>query len=260
MIDAGNGVCRQMALASLPPASLTAIFITHNHSDHVADYGTLLLRAWLSGLKTPVDTYGPSPIKEMTDDYLKYMQWDIQIRIKEEGRTQLRELIRAHPILNEGLIYQDDNVSVSAVEVPHGSAKPSYAFRFDTPQSSVVFSGDTSYSTSLINLAKGADILIHEVVNLDAIASVVNEIDEGNPQLYQHIVESHTSIEEVGAVATAADVHTLVLTHFVPGGHPQFDRPEVWVKGIRKHFKGNVIVGKDLLEIPVIPRQGLPAS
>jgi len=260
VIDAGNGVCRQMALAGLPPRSLTAVFVTHNHSDHVADYGNLLLRCWQSGLKTPVDTYGPPQIVQMTEDYLKYMQWDIEVRIEEEGRTQLRELIRVHPILKEGPIYHDDNVSVTTVEVPHGSAKPSYAFRFDTPQSSVVFSGDTSYSENLIELARKADILVHEVVNLDAIASVVNTLDKGNPKLYRHIVESHTSIEEVGKVASAADVDTLVLTHFVPGGHPKFDKPEVWIEGIRKHFSGNVIVGEDLLEIPIISRQGLPAS
>jgi ribonuclease BN (tRNA processing enzyme) len=249
IIDAGNGVARQMALADISPRALRAVFITHNHSDHVADYGTLLLRAWLSGLKTPVDTYGAPPLEEMTRAYLRYMEWDIQLRIKDEHRPPLANLIRAHDITAAGIIYRDENIKVTAAQVPHGAAKPAYAFRFDTPHRAIVFSGDTARSDALIKLATGADVLVHEVVNVDGVDALVNATDPGNAALKRHIIEAHTPVEEVGEVAARAGVRKLVLNHFVPTGLPAFDKPEVWTQGVRKHFKGEVVVGEDLLEV-----------
>src|SRR5689334_12643954 len=102
IIDAGNGVARQMALADVSPQALRAVFITHLHSDHTADYGTLLLRAWLTGLKKPVDTYGPAPLEDMTRAYMRYMEWDIQLRISDEHRSPFAPLVRAHNIADEG--------------------------------------------------------------------------------------------------------------------------------------------------------------
>ena len=249
IIDAGNGVCRQMALAGISPVALRAVFITHNHSDHVADYGALLMRSWLSGLNTPVDTYGPPPLEEITRNYMKYMDWDIQLRVKDENRPPFAPLIRAHDISEEGLLYQDENIKVRAALVPHGAAKPAYAFRFDTPHRSIVFSGDTSKSDNLIMLAKGADVLVHEVLNIDGVDAAANASSPGNDALKRHIIEAHTPIEEVGQVAAEAKVGKLVLTHFVPTDLLQFDRPELWVEGVRKHYKGEVVVGEDLLEI-----------
>ena len=249
IIDTGNAVARQLALAGISAKKLRAVFITHLHSDHVIDYGTLLQRAWLSGLKTPVETFGPPPLKQMTQAYLEYMRWDIDLRIKDENRVPLGDMIKAHDIAGDGVIYQDENVKVTAFEVPHGAAKPSYGFRFDTPDRSIVFSGDTSRSENLIKAAKGADILVHEVVSIHGVEAIVNRIDPGNEGLKRHIIEAHTPIEEVGQVASEAGVKKLVLTHFVPTGVPKFDKPELWIEGVRKHYKGEVVVGQDLMEI-----------
>lgn len=104
IIDTGDGVARQMALAGISPKALRAVFITHLHSDHCADYGTLLLRAWASGLKTPVDAYGPPPIERMTATFLDYMSWDIELRMKDENRPPFSKLLRAHDIKDAGVI------------------------------------------------------------------------------------------------------------------------------------------------------------
>jgi ribonuclease BN (tRNA processing enzyme) len=249
IIDAGDGVSRQMGLAGVSPKALRAVFITHLHSDHVADYGTLLLRAWQSGLKKAVDTYGPAPLKAMTASYLQYMRWDIQLRIRDENRPVLANLVRAHDIAKAGVIYKDENVTVTAAEVPHGAAKPAYAYRFDTPDRSIVFSGDTSKSASLVKLAAGADVLVHEILNIDGVDASVKETDPGNEALKRHIIEAHTPMEEVGQVASEARVKKLVLTHFVPTGQAAFDKPELWIQGVRKSYQGEVVVGEDLLEI-----------
>jgi ribonuclease BN (tRNA processing enzyme) len=177
------------------------------------------------------------------------MRWDIELRVKDEDRPPLGSLVRPHEIAGPGVVYEDGNVRVTAAEVPHGAAEPAYAYRFDTPGSSIVFSGDTSRSAALVELAKGANILVHEVLNMDAIDATVNRTDPGNEALKRHIIEAHTPMREVGEVATEAGVRKLVLSHFVPADIPAFDRPEIWLKGVRETFDGEIVVGEDLMEI-----------
>ena len=104
-------------------------------------------------------------------------------------------------------------------------------------------------SDALVELATGADILVHEVVSIEGAAAIVERFDPGNEALERHIIEAHTTAEDVGRVAARAGVERLVLTHFVPSGLPEFDRPELWLEAVRPHFVGEVIVGRDLLEI-----------
>lgn len=251
IVDAGNGVARQMALAGISAKKLRAVFITHNHTDHAADYGTLLLRSWLSGLSEPVNTFGPKPIEQITAAYMQYMDWEIKLRISDENRMPFQGLVRAHNILRDGVIYKDENVKVTAFEVPHGAAKPSYGFRFDTPDGSIVFSGDTSRSESLIKVAENADVLVHEVLALAGVDAAVNITDPGNEALKRHIIDAHTAIEEVARIAVEAKVRKLVLNHFVPTGLLAFDRPEIWEKQIRKIYHGDLVIGQDLMEIKI---------
>jgi ribonuclease BN (tRNA processing enzyme) len=140
-------------------------------------------------------------------------------------------------------------VRVTAAEVNHGAAKPAYAFRFDTADRSIVFSGDTSKSANLVKLAKGADVLVHEILNVDAVDAMVQATDPGNAELRRHIIEAHSPIADVGAVATEAGVKKLVLTHILPTGQPKWDQPELWKQEVGKVFKGEIVVGEDLMEI-----------
>lgn len=253
VIDAGNGVSRQLALAGVPVNTLRAVFITHHHSDHNADYGTLVLRAVLAGLRDRVDAYGPPPLRQMTAAYIDYMRWDIELRVEDEGRPHLRDILRPHDIEGDGVVYEDERLRVTAAEVPHGAAKPSYAYRFDIGADSVVFSGDTAYSEKLAELAEGAGTLVHEVLDADSVDAIVAHFDPGNAALRRHILDAHTSIADVGRVAASAGVERLVLSHFVPSGWPDYDRPENWLAGVRRHYDGEVIVGEDLMVIGLSP-------
>src|SRR5690242_8057133 len=176
VIDCGNGVARQMVKAGLDLGRLRDVFITHQHSDHIADYGNLLLLAWETDLHTPVDTYGPPPLKRMTRLFLEMDAYDIGIREKDEGRPPLAPLIRPHEITRGGPVMRDENVKVTAALVQHPLVKPAFAYRFDCPDRSIVFSGDTRPSQNLIELARGADILVHEVIDLQAIGVLEKEI------------------------------------------------------------------------------------
>ncbi len=247
IIDCGNGVARQMVLAGLTLGSIRGVFITHHHSDHNADYGTLLLLAWGSDLATAVDTFGPPPLAEMTRHFLAQNDYDIRTRTADEGRPPLAPLIRPHEIGAGGEVMEDGNVRVTAAVVEHPPVAPALAYRFDTPDRSFVISGDTRPSQALVELARGADVLVHEVMHVPSIDALIAQ-EPNATTLREHLLASHTTTEQVGRLATEAGVKTLVLSHFVPGGHP-FVPDEVWYDAVRPHFSGEIIVGRDLLEV-----------
>jgi ribonuclease BN (tRNA processing enzyme) len=247
VIDCGNGVARQMVLADLSLASIRNVFISHHHSDHNADYGNLLLLSWEAVLSTRVDAYGPPPLVEMMRLFMAMNDFDIRTRIADEGRLPLAELIVPHEIVSDGLVMRDENVTVTAALVDHPPVHPAFAYRFDCPDRSIVFSGDTRPSKNLVRLAQGADVLVHEVMYLPGVDQLVRS-ESIAPSLRQHLLASHTTTEDVGRIAAEAGVKTLVLTHFVPGGIPAIP-DEVWYDAVRPHFSGNLIVGRDLLEI-----------
>jgi ribonuclease BN (tRNA processing enzyme) len=246
IVDCGDGVARQLALASVPLPSIGAVFVTHQHSDHNADYGNLLMFAWVAGLTAPIDTYGPPPLEKMTRLFLEMNAYDLDIRQKDEGRPPLAPSIRPHEISEAGVVVDDGHVKVTAALNVHPPVVPSFAYRFDTADRSIVISGDTNVSPSLIRLAAGADVLVHEVMHVSSIGQLLAK-DRDATRLREHLLASHTSIEDVGRVAAEANVKTLVLSHFVPG---DVDLPDdEWTAGAERHFKGRVIVGADLMEI-----------
>ena len=124
---------------------------------------------------------------------------------------------------------------------------PVFAYRFDAPDRSIVISGDTAPSANLLALAKGADVLVHEVMHLPSLDALI-ATEPNAASLRAHLLASHSSAEQVGRLATEAGVKTLVLSHFVPGGYP-FLSDEVWRDAVRPYFSGRLIVGRDLMEV-----------
>ncbi|HEX5439076.1 MAG TPA: MBL fold metallo-hydrolase [Gemmatimonadaceae bacterium] len=246
VIDCGNGVARQMVKAGLDLGRIRDVFITHQHSDHNADYGNLLLLAWETDLVTPVNTYGPPPLQRMTELFLEMDAYDIHIRETDEGRPSFAPLIVPHEITHGGPVMHDDNVRVTAALVQHPPVVPAFAYRFDCPDRSIVFSGDTRPSETLVELAHGADILVHEVIDLAAIDRVIKD-ESTATRLRAHLEAAHTSMTQVGQIATKAGVKTLVLNHFVPGAPPVPDK--VWYDAVKPHFKGRLVIGRDLMQL-----------
>ncbi|MEU6263675.1 MBL fold metallo-hydrolase [Saccharopolyspora shandongensis] len=244
LIDAGNGVARQLVTAGIPLNSLTAVGVTHHHSDHNTDLGAVVQLSWCADLERPVRLFGPPPLTEMMDHFARYADTDVSTRILDEGRPEFRRLLIAEDVLAQGPVYEDDRVRISAARVNHPPMH-ALAYRIDTDDRSIVISGDTTPCQELIDLADGADVLVHEVMHLPSIEPLM--LRTNGSRLRRHLLDSHTPVDEVGAVAERAGVPTLVLSHFVPSDPEVPD--DIWRKEAQRGYSGTVVVGHDLMVI-----------
>lgn len=248
VVDTGYGVTFKLIEAGVPLARLRYIFITHHHSDHNLELGPLLYNSWAAGLRTPVDVYAPVGLKTLLTKYWESNAYDLETRIVDEGRPDLRRLVVAHEY-TEGLILTNPDVKVSALRNIHPPVTESYALKFDFGAKTVVFSGDTTYFPPLAEFAKGADYLVHEVLYGPALDAMVSRRPNAE-RLKASIMSHHTLAEDVGRIAANAHVKTLVLNHFVPGDDPSLT-PRKWSDAVRTTFRGKIVVGRDLLQLPL---------
>jgi ribonuclease BN (tRNA processing enzyme) len=173
--------------------------------------------------------------------------YDIDTRIANEGRVPLVPLVSVHELSQGGPVMQDERVKVTAAVVHHPPVEPALAYRFDAADRSIVISGDTTPCESLLKLAQGADVLVHSALYVPALDRLVARVPNA-ATLKQSIIAHQTSAEDAGRTAQAAGVKTLVLSHLVPAEDPQVTE-QMWIDAARVHFRGPVIVGRDLLEI-----------
>lgn len=241
VVDCGDGVARQMMVAGVF-RTLRHVFITHHHSDHTADYGNLLLLAWGDTLTTRVDTWGPPPLQRITQLFFEMNKPDLEVRERDEGRPPLKPLVHVHDVRRDGPVMKDDRVTVTCATVEHPLVPLALAYRFDCPDRSIVFSGDTRKSDALIRLARGADVLVHEALYFPAAPGAPGSA------LRKHVVDSHTTAEDAGRVAEEAGVKMLVLSHFVPSENPPVS-DEQWAAAAGTTYKGKIVVGRDLMEL-----------
>lgn len=247
VIDCGMGVSHQLVAANIPLASIKNIFISHFHSDHSIEYGNLILNAWMTGLSTPIHSYGPKGMIRYSFTYWELNRFDIETRIEDEGRPDIRKLVIAKEIDGDGPVMQDDNVKVTAFRTPHPPIVDNFAYKFETPDGTIVFSGDTAFNPKLADFAKGADVLVHEVLYEPGVDRLVARAKNG-ATLKKHLLDSHTTTEDVGRIAAMAGVKVLVLSHLVPGDDPLITDSN-WTEGVKKHFSGKIILAQDLMEL-----------
>ncbi len=248
VVDCGYGTTRQLLAAGVRLDALRYVFLTHLHSDHALEYGPLAMNAWSSGLAHPVDAYGPPGLRAMTHAFFESMRVDIETRLVDEGRGDPRRLLRPHEIGGPGIVLANPDVTVTAARVRHPAVKDAYAFRFDAKDRSVVVSGDTAYSPELVGLAKGADVLVHEILYLPGVDALVAR-NPGARRLREHLLAAHAAGADVGRVAAEAGVKMLVLSHLVPGDDSSIT-DEQWTEAVRPSFQGRILVGTDLMEVP----------
>ena len=263
LVDVGEGALGGLRKSGLSHRSIGRVFLTHLHDDHSADVASLLSHQWTDGRTEPTVVAGPSGTAELVSAALQFGHANATIRLVDEARSiEPADLFRgedleATPAPKE--IYRDDRVTVSSIENTHfpEAAKQqmpyrSLSYRFESRDRSIVFSGDTAYSANLVRLARGAQVFVCEAMEVASMRQafermVANGAYADNPEgIWKHIVDTHTSTVEAGRMAAEAEVGTLVLSHLIPGAlQPLPD--EVYLAGVRQHFDGHAVVGKDLL-------------
>ena len=248
IIDAGYGVTFKLLDADFPLLALRHIFITHHHSDHNLELGPLLYNSWANGLRTPVDVHGPVGLNALIAGYWESNRFDLETRIADEGRPDLRKLVNMHEF-SQGPILSNADVKVTALRNSHPPVAESYALKFELDGKVVVFSGDTSYFPPLAEFANGADYLVHEVLYAPALDALLSRRPNA-PTLKASIMSHHTSAEDVGRIAASANVRTLVLNHLIPADDSSLT-PQVWINAVRTTFRGNIVVGRDMLQLPL---------
>lgn len=241
LVDCGPGLVRRAAAAyqagvsQLKVSNLRHLFVTHLHSDHTTGYPDLIFTPWVLGRKQPLEVYGPVGIKAMTDHLLKAYDQDIHVRIDgPEGANTEGYKVNVHEI-QPGVIYQDENVTVKAFPVRHGSWPHAFGFRFETADRSVVVSGDTVPCASLLQAAEGCDVLVHEVY-------CQSTFNKRSPKWQNYHSASHTSTLELGRIAAQVQPGLLILYHQLYWGATDDDL----LNEIRREYSGRVVSGEDL--------------
>lgn len=247
VVDCGLGVTRGLVDQGMQLKDLSLIFISHMHSDHCLELGPLLHTAWTAGLKTPVDIHGPDGIAAYWAAFLASMKADIDLRIEDEGRPDLRDLVRIH-VVDAGAVTTCDGIAVSAIRTAHPPLVDCFAFSFRTADLHVVFSGDTAPIAALEDFARGADLLIHEAMLEAALPALMARIGNGSDKLTAHWLRSHSFAHDAAATATKAGVKRLALSHLIPSDDPDYG-PEDWRDAVAGHWDGPLIVAHDGVRI-----------
>ncbi len=248
VVDCGLGVTRGLVEAGIALPQLRTILITHLHSDHVIELGTLIHTAWTAGLKDHVVVYGPPGTAAVWDGFLASLSFDIATRIADEGRPPLRELVAVREY-GEGAVFADGRVAVSALRVRHPPVTDCFALRFETGSATIAMSADTAYFPPLAAFARGADILIHEAMYGPGVDRLVAKVGNG-ARLKEHLMASHTLAEDVGRLASEAQVRLLALHHLVPADDPLVTKDH-WIEAVRGAYDGPLVIGHDGLSLDV---------
>jgi ribonuclease Z len=239
LVDFGPGVVRRASAAfldkgikALEPTKLRVTFVTHLHSDHTVGYADLIFTPWTIGRRFPLEVYGPKGIKAMTEHLLEAYREDIQTRTNPDGNQRGfpdGHKVHAHEI-TVGVVYKDINVTVTAFATKH--AMESYGYRFDTPDRSIVISGDTNPTRETIEACRGCDVLIHEAHTPAWLAT--------RPETFQKFsAKYHTTTPELAELALKAKPRLLVLYHYNGSS-------EDLMNDMLALYPGHFVVGRDL--------------
>lgn len=257
LVDFGAGVVRRAAAAArdhgiraLQPTHLRVVFATHLHSDHTTGYPDLILTPWVMGRPFPLEVYGPTGIKAMTEHLLAAYQEDIAIRSQGMEQAPATTITPQVHEIHGGEVYADKQVKVTAFPTRHGEWKESYGYRFDTADRSIVITGDTTPTQATIDACNGCDVLIHEALTL----KFLNNPRRPNPQgfdLRAYAANYHTTTSQLATLAGQAKPRLLILYHnpitLHPSKRPFASTPDDLLREIKAAgYHGKVVVARDL--------------
>jgi ribonuclease BN (tRNA processing enzyme) len=264
LIDCGEGTVRQLKLAGYEAKDVTRVFLSHLHFDHTAGIGSLAAFNWASGQRQPVEIFGPPGTAALTRKAVEAFAIPEAIFSAQfPPHPRMADIAKGNDVDARAgtVIYQDDKIRVTAIENSHyvtlhmapqayGPVK-SYSYRIETPDRTIVFTGDTGPSAAVEQLAKGADILVSEVLDMNATVAKLREVFPGSDQeiakLVAHMAEEHLSPQEVGKLAARAGVGMVVLSHISPATDVEANALE-YTRGVSEFYDGPVVFGRDLVQ------------
>ena len=240
LFDCGRGATFRMAQYGIPHGSISQLFLTHLHSDHVIQIPDLLLTGWVGGgRKTQFEVWGPEGTSNMMDHLQQAFAFDIHMRRDIDEKAPADGIKVSSHDINEGIIYDNHGIKVTAFLVDHMPVKPVFGYRIDYRGHSVVLSGDTRVSENLIRHAQGTDVLVHEVLDEETVKAWI----PNNPQLVASILAKHTTPEQAGEIFTRIKPRLAVYSHA-----PNAERV---ITQTRKTYSGPLQGAEDLLTIEI---------
>jgi ribonuclease Z len=242
LFDCGRGATQRLYQLKVPLAEVTALFLTHLHSDHIVGIPDFYLTGWIFGRSTPLRVWGPAGTTEMMSHLEQAYQFDIHVRRDVDEKLPAQGVVVVAKDIEQGVVYQSGDLKVTAFTVDHSPVKPAFGYRVDYAGRSVVLSRDTRYSENLVRFSQGTDVLVHEVLDSEAYRA--------SDSLYtaehkQKVIDHHTTPEQAGTVFSQVKPKLAVYSHIVP-----FDARDL-VAHTRKTYSGPLEVGEDLMSIEI---------
>ena len=256
LVDAGRGVLMRLAACGLGAPNLTAVLITHLHSDHITDLNDVITTRWVMTFEeTPLTIVGPVGTQQVVDHILASLDPDIEYRLAHHPDLDHRPPVTVIEV-TEGVVDLPGNVRITCGQTDHKPVEPSVGFRFDFRSeagvASVVAAGDTVPCAGLDALCEGTNALVHTVIRKDILTNVPL-------QRIQDTLDYHSSPEEAAQTAAKAEIDTLIYTHYVPP-MPVSGSADDWRALGAAHFAGTIEVGDDLHTVTINPSPSIPVE
>jgi ribonuclease Z len=265
LIDTGPGSWRKVMTGGLPQQALSAVLLTHFHSDHIGDLGEALTQSWIAGRAKPLDVYGPPGVERVVRGFAEAYARDVEYRVAHHGDANLPRKAAgalARPVALKKtdeavLVFERNGLKVTAFKVEHDPVSPAYGYRLEYRGRIVIVSGDTTKSANLAKHAAGADLLLHDVLAKNLLQMAAGNFeqagDKRRAKLARDITTYHASPADAAETAAAAKADTLVFTHLVPPpATPMIE--QAFTRGLAEIFKGKVVIGKDGMRFDLAPK------
>lgn len=242
LVDCGRGTLMRAAAAGAQASAVTALLLTHLHSDHITDLSDVITTRWVSTIgPNPLPIIGPPGTRAVVEATLAALAPDISYRIHHHADITEPPDVRVQEY-TDGQVWDAEGVRITVAPTDHRPVEPTIAFRIEHDGASVVLAGDSVPCATLDELARGADALVHTVIRKDIV-------EQMPAQRIRDILDYHSSVEQAAATAARAGVATLVLTHYVP---PLVaGQEDQWRALAAAEFGGRVELGDDLLRVTV---------
>ena len=266
LVDVGPGSYRNLEILRLPAAHLSAIFLTHFHSDHIGDLGEANVLSWANGRKKALEIYGPEGVEKVVNGFIMAYELDKEYRFAHHGEevvplqaaTPISKTISLPDPDERELVFDRNELKVYAFEVNHSPVKPALGYRIEFKGKIVAITGDTIKTENLVKHCKNADILFSEAISYDMLKPVIAGAQTRKlsriVKILKDIQEYHMEPVIAAELAKEADAKKIVYVHIVPP-LPNKLAEKTYLKGVSDVFAGEIVLGEDNMKFRLDPKR-----